>query len=136
MLKPMAAASEKLIQSVPKNRQSSWTFMPFGVWQYRCGNYDSAIQWCQRAQAQNIRFPSCDASLHAILAMAYNQKGQTTEACAELAQSRQLVDEKFKSGLDRGRGGAGFWFDWVYARHLLIEATELIEGVSAPPEME
>ena len=54
--------------------------------------------------------------------MAYYQNGQTNEACTELAQGRQLVDEKFKTGLDHGRPGSGFWYDWVYARHLTQEA--------------
>jgi serine/threonine protein kinase len=125
-LKPMAAASEKQIQTVPKDRQSGWTFMPFGLWQYRCGNHDEAIQWCQRSLAQTNKFPCCDAADHAILAMAYYQKGQTSEACSELAQGRQLIDEKFKVGLDRGRAGAGYWFDWVYTRRLVQEAEALI----------
>ena len=126
MLKPMEDASEKQIQSVSKDRQSEWTLLPFGLWQYRCGNYDSAIQWCQRALVQSQKFPSSDAIVHVTLAMAYYQKGQTGEACSELGQGRQLVNEKFKSGLDRGRAGAGYWFDWVYARLLAQEATALI----------
>jgi hypothetical protein len=58
--------------------------------------------------------------------MAYDQNGQSSEACSELAQGRLLIDEKFKSGLDRGQAGAGFWFDWVFARQLLQEAAGLI----------
>jgi tetratricopeptide (TPR) repeat protein len=126
MLKPMEVASEKQIQSVSKERESGWTYLPFGLWQYRCGDYDAAIQWCQRALAQNQKFPSSDAILHVTLAMAYYQKGQTAEACSELAQGRQLVDEKFQTGLDRGHAGAGYWFDWVYARHVAQEATALV----------
>jgi hypothetical protein len=126
LLKPMEVASEKQVQSVSKDRESGWTFLPFGLWQYRCGDYDSAIQWCQRALVQGQKYPSSDAILHVTLAMAYYQKGQTGEACSELAQGRQLVDEKFKSGLDRGRAGSGYWFDWVYALHLAQEAAALV----------
>jgi serine/threonine protein kinase len=126
MLKPIAYGAEKQLRSVPKDRQSGWTYLPFGLWQYRCGNYDAAIQWCRRALAQEQRFPSSDAILHVTLAMALHQKGQTDEVCADLAQGRRLIDEKFKSGLDRGRAGSGFWFDWVYARQLAQEAAALI----------
>ncbi len=121
-LKTMAAATENQIHFISKSHQSEWTLMPIGLWQYRCGNDQAAIQWCQRAQAQGQRFPPCDAVVDATLAMAYYHEGQTSEACAALAQARQLVDAKFKSGLDRGRPGYGFWFDWVYARQVVQEA--------------
>jgi serine/threonine protein kinase len=126
ILKPLAAAAEKQLHALPRDRRSEWTFMPFCLWQYRCGNYEAAIHWCQNAQAQSSKFPCSDAIIHAVSAMAYYQTGQTNEACTELAQGRQLVDEKFKTGLDHGRPGSGFWYDWVYARHLSQEATALI----------
>jgi hypothetical protein len=126
MLKPMAAAAEKQFHAMSRDRRSEWTFMPFCLWQYRCGNYEAAIQWCQNAQAQSQKFPCSDAIIHGVLAMAYYQNGQTNEACTELAQGRQLIDEKFKTGLDHGRPGSGFWYDWVYARHLTLEAAALI----------
>jgi hypothetical protein len=66
--------------------------------------------------------------------MAYDQNGQSSEACSELAQGRQPIDEKFASGLDRGRAGAGFWFDWVFARQLLQEASALINCEPDPPD--
>ena len=128
MLKPIAVASEQQINSIPKKHQSDWTFVPFGLWQFRCGNYDAALRWCQRAEAQSIRFPCCDAIVHTISAMSYYQLGQTNEAGSELAQAQQLIGEKFKSSLDRGQAGTAFWFDWVYARHLLQEATALINS--------
>jgi len=126
ILKPMAAAAEKQMHAVSRDHRSEWTFMPFCLWQYRCGNYESAIQWCRNAQAQSQKFPCSDAIIHSVLAMAYFQNGQTNEACAELAQGRQLIEEKFKTGLDHGRPGSGFWYDWVYARHLAQEASALI----------
>jgi hypothetical protein len=100
--------------------------MPFCLWQYRCGNYAAAIQSCQNAQAQSSKSSCSEAIIHAVLAMAFYQNGQTNEACTELAKGRQLIDEKFKAGLDHGRPGSGFWYDWVYARHLSQEAAALI----------
>jgi hypothetical protein len=58
--------------------------------------------------------------------MAYYQNGQTDEACTALGQSRQLLDDRFKTSLDHGRPGSGFWYDWIYARHLAQEAAALI----------
>jgi hypothetical protein len=68
--------------------------------------------------------------------MAYYQNGQTNEAGSELALGRQIIEAKFKSGLDRGKAGAGFWFDWIYARHLLQEATAMIGTDATAPEAE
>ena len=125
-LKPVAAGLEKQVRSLSKNHQSEWTFVPLGLWQYRCGNYDAAIQWCQRALAQGNKFPCSDAIIHSVLAMAYYQNGQTDGACTELTLARQLIDDKFKNGLDRGHPGSGFWYDWVYARRLSQEAAALV----------
>jgi tetratricopeptide (TPR) repeat protein len=136
MLKPMAAAAEKQLHALSRDRRSEWTFMPFCLWQYRCGNYEAAIQWCQNAQAQSSKFPCSDAIIHAVMAMAYYQNGQTNEACIELAQGRQLIDEKFKTSLDHGRPGSGFWYDWVYARHISQEAAALINCDSDKPATE
>ena len=123
----LAAAAENYIHVIPKNRRSEWTFMPFCLWQYRCGDYDAAAQACQRDLVQSRKFPACDAMVHATLAMCDYQQGRSDDACAELTQARQLVEDKFKGGLDRGQAGLGFWFDWVYARHLVQEASVMID---------
>jgi hypothetical protein len=60
--------------------------------------------------------------------MSCQQLGQTDEARSELTQARSMIEDKFKKGLDRGTGVQGFWFDWLFARILLREATALIEG--------
>ena len=52
--------------------------------------------------------------------------GKKSEAEAELNQGREMIESKFKSGLDRGSGVQGFWFDWVFAKILLREAKGLI----------
>jgi serine/threonine protein kinase len=135
-LKPMATAAEKQFHALPRDRRSEWSYMPFGLWQFRRGDYAAAIQWCQGAEAQSQRFPASEALIHATLAMAYYQNGQTNEAGSELALGRQIIEAKFKSGLDRGKAGAGFWFDWIYARHLLQEATAMIGTDATAPEAE
>jgi hypothetical protein len=58
--------------------------------------------------------------------MSYYQLGQLEEARSELAQSREMIDNKFKAGLDEGDGN-GYWFDWLLGRILLDEASSMIE---------
>jgi hypothetical protein len=73
------------------------------------------------------------ATLRIILAMASYRNGQMEEARSQLAQGREVIEGKFKGGLDRGNGIQGFWYDWVFARILLREATTIIEGKGQPP---
>jgi serine/threonine protein kinase len=126
-LKEKVDGMEGHVETISKSRRSDWTFLPYGLWEYRCGNYDAAIQWCRRGLEQKQTSPPCVATLHTILAMACDKKGESYKACSELSQGRQMIEEKFKNGLDHGRTDAGFWFDWVFARQLLREATDFIE---------
>ena len=125
-LKPTVVGLENHVNELSAKNQSDWTFLPYALWEYRSGDCKAAIQWCQRGLAQKKTSPPYIATLHVILAMAYEQNGQNSEACSELTQGRQLIEDKFKSVLDQGRADAGFWFDWVFARQLLQEATGLI----------
>lgn len=125
-LKPTVGSLEKHVNELSAKNQSDWTFLPYALWEYRSGDYKAAVEWCQRGLVQKRSSPPYVATLHVILAMAYDQSGQSSEACSELTQGRQMIDEKFKSNPDQGRTDAGFWFDWVFARQLLQEAARLI----------
>jgi len=135
-LKPLADHQES--NSVPraKSRVSEWAMMPVAAWKYRCGDYDAAMEWSQRALELKSKFPACDADAYLILAMADYQRGHNGEALAELAQGRQSVETRFRAGLDHGKAEASYWFDWVFARRLLQEASALIDGDSAQPTPE
>ena len=106
--------------------------MPLALWHYRIGDYAGAFEWAQRGQEQKNKFPACDADLHLIAAMTDFQRGQITEACAELAEGRQEIETKTQSGLEHGKAEAGYWFDWVFASVLFEEARALIACDSPP----
>ena len=63
--------------------------MPIALWEYRCGDYDAAIESCHRILEQKSKFPACDADVYLILAMADYQRENNSEALAELAQGRR-----------------------------------------------
>jgi hypothetical protein len=129
-LKPMADYFENNLPSMAKSRVSQWMLMPLGLWKFRCGDYDEAINWCERGLEQKARFPACEAELHLILAMAYCHCGRMADASSHLELGRQPVEIKLRARLDHGRADAGYWFDWVYAGFLLHEATALIDSDS------
>ena len=133
-LKPAAVYFENRCNPPSTNHINQWTYMPISLWKYRCGDYAGALAWSQHGLAQKGKFSACDVDLHLIMAMAEYQLGDASEADAELGQQRDLVEAKFRAGLDRGRSDAGYWFDWYFANRLLREATALIEGSSPPME--
>ena len=136
-LKPMANVESRNWNFKNNPKVSDWACIPPGLWTYRCGDYTDATDWCELGLSGKLnKYPASDATLHIMLAMADYQRGQTGAACSELAQGREVVEAKFNSALERGKSGGGFWYDWVFAKHLLQEATELIDcnSTNAPSE--
>jgi serine/threonine protein kinase len=108
---------------------AAWRSVSLALMEYRRGDYTRAAAWCRRC----LDYPEYNApraaTARVILAMSAQHLGQTDEARSELTQARSMIEDKFKkNGLDRGTGVQGFWFDWIFARILLGEATALIEG--------
>ena len=113
---------------------AAWRSVSLALMEYRRGDYARASDWCRRC----LDYPEYNApraaTARVILAMSCQHLGQTDEARSELNQARGMIDDKFKNGLDRGTGVQGFWFDWVFARILLREATALIRETALQPQ--
>ena len=107
-----------------------WRCVSLALMEYRRGHSSEAIDWSRRCLAFGNGSPARTATIQAILAMSCYQLGQPAEARSELAQSRELIQNKFITGLDEGDGN-GYWFDWLLGRLLLQEATYLID--QTPP---
>ena len=130
-LVPLAEIAAK---SIPDNQPTAgsgdwmtpWRCVSLALMEYRRGHSSEAIDWGKRCLAYGNASPARTATIHAILAMSYYQLGQLEEARSELAQSREMIDNKFKAGLDEGDGN-GYWFDWLLGRILLDEASSMIE---------
>jgi len=101
---------------------AAWGAVSLALMEYRRGKYARAVEWCRRSQDYSEDNQPRNATVDILLAMADQRRGRTEDARAELSQGRELVDAKFKAGLERGDGELGFWFDWVFARILLQEA--------------
>ena len=57
--------------------------------------------------------------------MSFEGEGKHEPVLAELEQARKIIETGFEDGLKHGRWDRGLWFDWVFARVLLREASEL-----------
>ena len=58
--------------------------------------------------------------------MSCHRHGQTDDAGSQLAKARVVIEAQFKNGLEHGNSSLGMWYDWVFARILLREATASI----------
>src|SRR5262249_45656703 len=109
-----------------------WRCVSLALWEYRRGNWESAAAWSKRCLSYKPQNASRTGTAMVILAMSEERSGQDEEARSELAQASDLIENKFKNGLDFGNGSQGFWFDWVLARTLAREAAPLILGTPLP----
>jgi hypothetical protein len=100
----------------------------FALLEYRRHDFAKAAEWGRRCLAHPEYNAARVATARAILALASQQLGDGAGARAQLEQSRELIEKKFRTGLDLGGGTHGFWFDWIFARTLLREAESLIAG--------
>jgi hypothetical protein len=132
-LQPLAKLASASLGGTNKVEVSlaAWRAFSLALLEYREGNYSAAVAWCERALEYQNSNPSRNANITLVLAMAHAQLSRKDQARAELEQARELIESRFKKGLQVGGGAEGFWFDWVFARVLLREATTLIEKTAA-----
>ena len=134
-LKPVLAVLNQSISKAPQagweTYLMAWRVFTLSLFEYRRGNYTSAITWGKRSLACPDPCPSRVAMTHLVLAMAYGQIHQTEAARTELAQGRELTEQKLPRGLEgdwfpgMGDCNSGFWHEWVMAYVLLREASSL-----------
>jgi hypothetical protein len=109
-----------------------WRCVSLALMEYRSKNYQEAIEWGNRCLAYGSDSPPRSATIHAILALCYHQLGQRENARSDLTESRELIENKFHTGLDMGDGGRGYWFDWSLAQIIEQEALASVENTSSP----
>ncbi len=129
-LVPLADLATKTFASVDNSGtevfHAAWASVSLALMDYRRGNYSGTVEWCNRCLGYSEFNPARSATTHILLAMARRQLHQNDSAQAELVLGREAVEGKFNGGLDRGSPEQGFWFDWIFARILLREATTVI----------
>ena len=131
-LQPLARVMENRFASLTRApgtlaAWAAWTGIPAALWSYRCGDYSRAIAQCQRSLDPSNETGAQYASLRVLMAMGHWQFAQIESARTELTQPREVIDVQFQRGMDRINLANGSWYDWLFARILLREATELIE---------
>jgi eukaryotic-like serine/threonine-protein kinase len=127
-LQPLAVTIRKWYPTIPQNQRSVWASLPLSLWRYRTGDFSGAIEFA------NAAIPGSNATMahrpthDAVIAMASHALGDAPAAKAHLEAARDAVERRFASPLGEGSGSTGYWYDWLFARVLVREASELIEG--------
>ncbi|HMP83082.1 MAG TPA: serine/threonine-protein kinase [Verrucomicrobiota bacterium] len=106
--------------------QAAWRSVSLALLEYRRGNFAKSADWSRRSLSYPEYNAPRSATAHVILALASWRMNDLATARSELKLARDLIETKFRGGLDRGTGIQGFWFDWVFARILLREAIQVI----------
>lgn len=126
-LSPLAGTVSDWYPTVPPDKWSAWASLPLSLWRYRTGDFAGAVELAKAALPRSNATMAHRPSHEAIIAMASHQLGDAPAALSHLRSARQAVERKFATSLE-GTGGAGFWYDWLFARVLVREASEMIEA--------
>ena len=100
-----------------------WRAFSLALMEYRRGNYVGVEEWHKKALTYVARDSARDADFQVLLAMTHYQTGDIEQARAELASARRKIAMYFNY-VPMPRGD-GYWYDWLFARILLREATGL-----------
>jgi serine/threonine protein kinase len=130
-LSPLAEATRQSFAEAEASGdvfQAAWRALALALLEYRKSNHAAAVAWSERCLASPDQNAARASAAGAILAMARKQMGEAEVARAELGTALGLLENKFRSGMDRGRGTPvqGFWFDFAFARILLREAAVVV----------
>jgi len=106
--------------------REAWRAISLGLLEYRSGHHAKAIEWCRSSLVCRQDIPVRTATARLILAMSLRHDGQHEAAVSELEQARKIIESGFDAGLKHPRSDRGLWFDWVFARFLLHEDSELL----------
>ncbi len=130
-LQPLAVATTEALALADAGGDGftvAWRSLSMSLLEYRRGNYAEALKWSRRCLETLDANPPRTATARLIAAMAMFRLGREAEAAEELAAVKAVVETKLRDAGDRGSPIRGFWFDWTFARVLMREARELVEG--------
>jgi serine/threonine protein kinase len=124
-------ALSKLVPLAPTADTATWAYFAIGLFEYRQRNYQQALEWSQKCLGSADAEPVLKVRAEILEAMAWHWLGEFEQGKASLARPRMQIDDNFKSKLSFGTYKTGYYHDWLIARILLREATQLLD--SKPP---
>jgi eukaryotic-like serine/threonine-protein kinase len=108
-----------------------WRCISMALLEYRRHDFAKAVDWSRRCLGHPVNIPARTATARLILAMSLHQIDQDDEAGSELLQARNTINARFSYPLDHGSADHGMWWEWLFGRQLLREATTALAGKPA-----
>jgi serine/threonine protein kinase len=123
-LEPMAKLANEQYRPVPMN----WPVVYLALWDYRRGDFAAVDRWCRPIIGRPGEPEGVTSTLGIIQAMADQKRGRSAEAARELVDARHPIENYFNTPeLPTSKWQQGSWYDWLFARILLREATGMVE---------
>ncbi|MEO5714442.1 MAG: serine/threonine-protein kinase [Luteolibacter sp.] len=115
---------------------ATWRAWTLSLAKLRSGDFQQSIRWGKTALGFRESKRVLSATIHSVLAMAYQKSADSEAARTELAKAREIIRAAFDPDLapvyEPMGSKQGFWWDWVQARILLREAETLIDSAGQP----
>jgi eukaryotic-like serine/threonine-protein kinase len=127
-LQPLGETSEKWFTALRPDQQTGWAMIPVSLWHFRRGDYDRVVEIASPLANRPLGRDAQVPTVQAILAMALWNQGDADGARKLLAQARDPVARHFAVPMVVGESNRGLWYDWLFARIMMREATMLIGG--------
>jgi serine/threonine protein kinase len=124
-LEPIARTSEAWYNKLPDHQRSGWGLIPLSLWHYRKGEYSRVIELARPLAESPVAMDAQTPTIQAILAMSLWYQGQTDEARVTLSRAHEAIDRHFSVPMRMGDRSRGLWYDWLFARIMMREATLL-----------
>ncbi len=101
---------------------AAWRSLALALLEYRKGNFTNAVELLKKCMTYPGQAPSCIATSHILLGMAWRQLDKADEADAELTLGRGMVENYFTKKLELSDNKSGMLQGWLTARVLLRES--------------
>jgi len=132
-LQPLGTRAERWYASLEWPDSTGKAVIPISLWRYRQGLYNGAELYAQKGIDERRKATADYATLRSILAMCAWKNHRQEEARGHLEKAREAIDTRFQQPFSSPGNADDHWYDWIYARILLQEATGQI---GAPEDME
>jgi len=116
------------LHEVPIDRMEAWRCIVVGLWYYRNGDYQTAVDYTSKALQQEHPEDTRPTMAKLVRAMAYIKLGNRQKANQDLTDAGDLISNRFMTPLDLRTGG--YWHDWLNNKILQQEAEALQFQVS------
>lgn len=113
--------------SLPKDTNArlnwlqAWRCFAMGLWHYRIGDHKQSIRLLNQAMTAPKNDLVINACCLTVRSMAFQKLDKQSDADADLAKAKAMIDHRFTSPLEMDN--QGLWHDWLTARILLVEAS-------------